>query len=1003
MKAERRLELAGLRNPACVELARWVSLATRIDAVLLRRARLGFMPRAKARTEANLWFGPLVQTRGARFILLYPDVAALLRQQLAEDSSALARAWELVRDTHGYLPRLARLEEELTWLALSDEAGRAEQINDHWRGVIKSLVTEGREGLGRWALNVLPRLPAKARTERAELLQWVAESRLHGGWRRLLLTTGKPLSNIEKSLLVHGLEHVDVGVRLRGDVVEVSEPPAPGAQTIGVPRTNPRVLELSWGDDEDPQQTSLTWESGHTAYLRDVTAPVTIGTLSGDRFQLDSQRSVIESLRESVKPYLACLVNDDYQPVGTGWLVEGRRVLTGELSLRRAAALGQRESVSSGLTVRVSFPLLPDSKPIPARVLHVDEQRDAEGLVLLELERPPVAGARPAELKAVWNAFGKSHIAVSFSRPRTKEYWGRFSVDEAQTEYAYTLSPTSERDAAAAPRTWSGSPLIDRDTGAVIGMCRLHGSQENPRMRLVPEDLLYTIIDRRDSATPPPPRLPAFPKFEHDVFISYAQFDDEPWPPGQKGWVTMLYEALRLRVSQLLGTEANIWRYAELLGNEPLRENMLTRLSMTAVFVAVISPSYVISEWCKKELEKFCEEAERHGGLWVGEASRLFKVIKTPTMEGDKLWELADLLGHQFYRTTYAEGRIEEFRPNLDDEPKRRFYKTVDDLSRDIVETLRVIKEGPAPLPASAPGRAITVYLANTTSDLNPARNSIRRELQQRGCYVLPERKLPPRGVERLTAAAREDLRRSQLSIHLVGESYGIIPDGARLSMPHLELDLAAERSADPDFSRLIWIPQPQSANDDRQRRFVESLLNDPRELAGIEVMTVQLEEFKSVIVERLSQLKWQRERPRDEASALRMASGVQPSAAGDEQGSIYLICNEVDRARAGELAANLRDKRLKVVIPTSDASALETHRAALSVCDAVVIYYGECSQLWVQMMTMDVRKSLGYRKSRWRSMTIYMASPMTEEKKDFRSAGFRLVRDDLELSGELA
>jgi hypothetical protein len=78
------------------------------------------MPGVSVEVETDLWFSPLVQTRGARTILFYPDVAERLREQLGKDQGDLERAWKLVRETHSYLPDLVRLEEELTWLAIAD-------------------------------------------------------------------------------------------------------------------------------------------------------------------------------------------------------------------------------------------------------------------------------------------------------------------------------------------------------------------------------------------------------------------------------------------------------------------------------------------------------------------------------------------------------------------------------------------------------------------------------------------------------------------------------------------------------------------------------------------------------------------------------------------------------------------------------------------------------------------------------------------------------------------
>src|ERR1044072_9408831 len=100
MNPEARIELAAGLCEESVELARWVCLATRIDSALIRRARLPLARGADAGVESDLWFGPIVQTAGARYILFYPEVTGLLRRQLADNRQDLARAWRVARRTH---------------------------------------------------------------------------------------------------------------------------------------------------------------------------------------------------------------------------------------------------------------------------------------------------------------------------------------------------------------------------------------------------------------------------------------------------------------------------------------------------------------------------------------------------------------------------------------------------------------------------------------------------------------------------------------------------------------------------------------------------------------------------------------------------------------------------------------------------------------------------------------------------------------------------------------
>src|SRR5262249_35004846 len=148
-------------------------------------------------------------------------------------------------------------------------------------------------------------------------------------------------------------------------------------------------------------------------------------------------------------------------------------------------------------------------------------------------------------------------------------------------------------------------------------------------------------------------------------------------------------------------------------------------------------------------------------------------------------------------------GRLREFDPALEsktDENYYRYYQVVSDLAQDIRELLCSLL---SPRSCPEPSRA-TVYLAETTSELKDTRDNARRDLQQRGYAVLPDRPLPTNGAE-FRSAVQDYLRRSALSVHLVGENYGWTPEAESRSHVRLQNELAAERSRDGGFNRLIW------------------------------------------------------------------------------------------------------------------------------------------------------------------------------------------------------
>jgi hypothetical protein len=118
--------------------------------------------------------------------------------------------------------------------------------------------------------------------------------------------------------------------------------------------------------------------------------------------------------------------------------------------------------------------------------------------------------------------------------------------------------------------------------------------------------------------------------FDTDVFISYAHLDNQPLTTGAQGWVSEFHEALSKRLGEVLGKAPRIWRDPKLQGNDVFADEIEQRFEEAAVLVSVITPRYVESDWCRREVTGFWEAAGHTGGPIVGNKARVFKVVKTP-------------------------------------------------------------------------------------------------------------------------------------------------------------------------------------------------------------------------------------------------------------------------------------------------------------------------------------------------------------------------------------
>ena len=101
-----------------------------------------------------------------------------------------------------------------------------------------------------------------------------------------------------------------------------------------------------------------------------------------------------------------------------------------------------------------------------------------------------------------------------------------------------------------------------------------------------------------------------------------------------------------------------------------------------------------------------------------------------------------------------------------------------------------------------------TVYLAECSYDRREARDMLQSDLRLHGYTVLPEHPLPREEADYIAAVERV-LAGCALSIHLVGESYGTVPDGpSQKSLVVLQNELAVQRSKSDTLSRVIWLRQ---------------------------------------------------------------------------------------------------------------------------------------------------------------------------------------------------
>lgn len=465
-------------------------------------------------------------------------------------------------------------------------------------------------------------------------------------------------------------------------------------------------------------------------------------------------------------------------------------------------------------------------------------------------------------------------------------------------------------------------------------------------------------------------------EFQRNLFISYAHIDNVPLSEQQQGWITRFHNTLSAMLNMRLGHKAEIWRDSKLNGNDIFADEIVQQFPKTELLVSVLTPRYAESEWCTREVKEFCKAAEATGGLVVDNKSRILKVIKLPVDdEGPLPPVMKDALGYPFYE--YDEQQVPlELDPAYGEEFTRKYNLKLAKLAFDIAGLIKKIESAPvtANKPLEAPPAVTSkpaIYLAECSFDRRSAREALESELRLHGYPVFPDVQLP-KAEDEYIAAVDGFLARCQLSIHLVGAKYGVVPDGpSEKSVTVLQNELAIERHKKSGLRRIIWLSEGKTSESPPQQQFIDRLLKDAELQAGADLVTGDIEELKGVV-----------------HAALKKMEKPEPPPV-ERQGSrlIYLICDERDRPATIPLRKFLKGRGCDVQIPLFEGDAAtvrQNNQDLLAECDAVILFYGHGDEAWKRSIGSELKKAGAYRAAKpLLASYIYLAEPATESKQE--------------------
>lgn len=460
--------------------------------------------------------------------------------------------------------------------------------------------------------------------------------------------------------------------------------------------------------------------------------------------------------------------------------------------------------------------------------------------------------------------------------------------------------------------------------------------------------------------------------FKNLIFISYSHIDNQPLSTEQQGWVTRFHSNLKGYLEMRLGVRrAAIWRDEKLNGNDIFADEILAQLLESAVLISVLSPGYLGSGWCTREVAEFCRLAEQSVGLRVGNGVRIFKVIKTPVDSQEAVPIFKDVLGEEFFVYNQEQAPLEldpAYGPPISQQYHGKMATLAWKLAQFIKQIDPSVKAGPASNQTAA-DKPI-VYLAECSKDRRADRDALLTELQVSGHTVLPDRGLPWNETE-YVPEVRRLLERARLSIHLIGKLYEPL-DGAR-SVVAIQNELAVERSRQAGLRRLIWNPPSSVAPHPAELPFLLALETSGNVQFGADVIISNLETFKVAMQATLKKIA--------------EPEPVKAPAAAPDTKTVYLICDARDRKATVPLRQWLRGRGWEAKLPAFDgdsAAVRQANQQELAACDAVLLFYGGGDELWRRSVGRELERALEYRSGKplppaW----TYLVDPDTADKVD--------------------
>jgi hypothetical protein len=340
------------------------------------------------------------------------------------------------------------------------------------------------------------------------------------------------------------------------------------------------------------------------------------------------------------------------------------------------------------------------------------------------------------------------------------------------------------------------------------------------------------------------------PGYEHDIFISYAH-NDNYGIADRPGWVDVFEEALDNWLRKRRGMkDLRIWRDKRRMdGNTLFDDAIRNAIDTSALFLALTSRNYLLSDYCRRELQRFHQHHGRHpGGLRIGDSSRIFNILLNNIAFRNWPAEFQGTSGFPMHDAR-LENEIGDFISPRDDAFEKGMRPIVDALEKTFEQLI------PAPaVESTAPGDRVTIFVADVPEALEDFKDRIIAAAQSRDALIRSDIP-PPMTVAEHAAAVSGVLTQSRFAVHLLSHWPGRkLSDRKDLTFPRQQHEIAFKHA----IPQLVWVPEDlniAAIENEEQRRFLESCENRPRAPGQYEFVRCLQSEFVNLVGERIAGL----------------------------------------------------------------------------------------------------------------------------------------------------